>query len=43
MMVAIPFNIEKWLMKGEIMYAGAPLHIEPTDPATVRHLLGRER
>jgi len=41
MVVVVPFDCEKWLMKGEIMYAGEPLIIEPTDAATVRRLLGR--
>lgn len=41
MMVSVPFDCERWLMKGEIMYAGAPLQVEPTDAQTIRRLLGR--
>ena len=42
MVVVTPFDCERWLMKGEIMYAGAPLSIEATDKATIRALLGRD-
>jgi hypothetical protein len=42
MAVSHPFNPETALMAGEIMYAGAPLHIERTDRAMIRRLLGRE-
>ncbi|MAT52775.1 MAG: hypothetical protein CMK32_16485 [Porticoccaceae bacterium] len=40
MVVTTPFDCDRWLMKGEIMYAGAPLNIEPTDAAAVRRLRG---
>lgn len=42
MVVTLPFDRERWLISGEIMYAGAPTCIEPADASTVRRLLGRE-
>jgi hypothetical protein len=40
MAVFHPFDRETGKMAGEIMYAGAPFNIEPTDRATIAHLLG---
>jgi hypothetical protein len=40
MMISFPFDRERWLMKGEIMYPGPPQKIEPTDRATISRLLG---
>ncbi|KJS09651.1 MAG: hypothetical protein VR73_01545 [Gammaproteobacteria bacterium BRH_c0] len=40
MMVSTPFDCDNWLMKAEIMYAGAPLNIVPADAQTVQRLLG---
>jgi hypothetical protein len=42
MVVSLPFDRERWLIAGEIMYAGPPMQIEPADTSTVRRLLGRD-
>lgn len=41
MTLIIPVDRESGLMSGEIMYAGAPLHVEPCDIAMTLKLLGR--
>jgi hypothetical protein len=40
MVVTFPFDHERQLLRGEIMYPGAPFQIEPTDLSTVSRLLG---
>src|SRR3546814_2457780 len=41
MTLVIPVNRASGLISGEIMYAGAPLHVEPCDRAMTFKLLGR--
>ena len=41
MVVTLPMDMKAGLIKGEIMYPGPPLSIDPSDAAEVARLLGR--
>jgi hypothetical protein len=42
MVVSFPFDLETGVLKGEIMYPGPPVSLEPTDRGEIARLLGRQ-